>query len=104
MEKEMNRETIEKNEGKIKRQVLTNKEFYRNQLQKIGNDYELGIETDEGLVESVEDAIIEDIPEITDYFDWLWWDENYVEEKYENCKDSGWCAGNYYSNRYPNGL
>ena len=70
--KEMNKETIEKNEGKIKKQVLTNKEFYRNQLQKIGNDYELGIETDEGLIESVEDAIIEDIPEITDYFDWLW--------------------------------
>lgn len=107
MEREMNEKTIKANEEKIKKQVLTNKEFYKRQLEKIGNGYEIGIDTDDGLLESVEDAIIEDIPEITDYFDWLWSDGYYKDDTQESAfenGDNGWCKGNYYSNRYPNGL
>lgn len=101
MERRMNWETIEKNEEKIRKQVLTNKEFYKKGLAN------KDIETDDDLVAEVENEIFWET-EIADYFDWLWWDEHYVsdEEEYSTKRyDSGWANdGNYYSNRYPNGF
>ena len=103
MERRMNWETIEKNEEKIRKQVLTNKEFYKKGLAN------KDIETDDDLIAEVENEIFWET-EIADCFDWLWWDEHYVsdEDEHEHTTkkyDSGWANdGNYYSNRYPNGF